>query len=355
MVNRRWVLRLGLVLAAGFAIGCASTPRRTKVVTVPPTAAPAGGRTSPALQLAEIPLDSAATESALRFDREDALRVVIWGHPELMTIAVVQVDGNITLPLVGSVPALGRTAEEIRVEIEGRFAQRIAGGPVRIHKDDVLKLSVWREPELTHSAVVQLDGTVVFPLIGEVRAEGRTIEEIRSEVRQRLTVHLHDPQVAILPEKLLRETIPNPQVSVLPEQVRPRRVAVFGDVYVPGLQPIRGRLRVLEAVSSAGQKESADLNNTVIIRVVGENRVQYRVVRLRDYIAARDAGQNIALRDGDIVVVPRSTIGRIDEFIDKFFTRTKPVYDWWIGLQYARFADEIARTTVDINRRILSP
>jgi polysaccharide export outer membrane protein len=347
--------RAGALLAAALLAGCATTrPAGTPVATTPAAAESGAARTAGPRHGA-IDLDSANVERPLRFEREDLLKLEVWGYPELERVAGVQANGMVTLPLVGEVPAAGQTPAQVAAEVSARLTRRVQQGPVRIHKDDALKLVVWRQPDLTHVAVVQMDGRVTLPLIGEVQAEGLTIEELRGEVLRRLSAYLNDPQVSILPEKLLRQTVPEPQVSVLPERLRERRVAVFGDVFVPGLQPIRGHLRVLEAVATANHKESAQLNQVVVIRVAGEDSVAYRVARLRDYIGGRAADQNFYLEDNDIVIVPRSLIGEVDNFIDRFFIRTKPVFDWWISLQYARFAADIAHSTVLINDRILNP
>src|SRR5258708_12659426 len=62
-------------------------------------------------------------ESALgyRIGPGDMLKVVVWKHDELSTQVAVRPDGAISLPLVGDVPATGRSAPEIAADVQGQL------------------------------------------------------------------------------------------------------------------------------------------------------------------------------------------------------------------------------------------
>src|SRR4030095_15162202 len=78
-------------------------------------------------------------------------------------------------------------------------AQDDAGGGVRyeLQPSDVLQVSVWREPELTQQVIVRPDGAFSFPLVGEVNAVGKTVEELRKEIVQALARIIPDVVVTV--------------------------------------------------------------------------------------------------------------------------------------------------------------
>ncbi|MDH5741823.1 MAG: polysaccharide biosynthesis/export family protein, partial [Nitrospira sp.] len=87
----------------------------------------------------------------------------------------------------------------------------------RLGAEDVMLISVWKDEQLTREVVVRPDGMFSFPLIGEVQAEDRTVEQIRTDLVQRLMKY-----------------IPNANVSVAVTKVVSYKVYVVGRVNKPG-------------------------------------------------------------------------------------------------------------------------
>ena len=83
--------------------------------------------------------------------------------------------------------------------------------------EDVLKVAVWKDEQLTQETVVRPDGMITFPLIGDVSATGRTAEDVRFEIAKRLSKFL-----------------PNPNVTVSVLKVLSNRIYVLGRVNKPG-------------------------------------------------------------------------------------------------------------------------
>ena len=69
--------------------------------------------------------------------------------------------------------------------------------------EDVLKVAVWKDEQLTQETVVRPDGMITFPLIGDVSATGRTAEEVRFEIAKRLSKFLPNPNVTVTVLKVL--------------------------------------------------------------------------------------------------------------------------------------------------------
>jgi len=157
----------------------------------------------------------------------------------------------------------------------------------RVGPEDVLEISVWREDTLKKEALVMPDGNISYPLIGEVRAAGRTVGEIREEITKRLDKY-----------------IPDPVVSVTVLKPGSQRVYVLGKVAKPGDFPVGRYVDVLQALSMAGGVTPfADTNNIRIMRRDGERQVvlpfEYGAV-----VRGQKLEENIELRAGDVVVVP---------------------------------------------------
>jgi len=178
----------------------------------------------------------------------------------------------------------------------GRFStsENISGGaPIAAGTDyvlgaeDVLMVSVWRDEQLTKEVVVRPDGMVSFPLVGDLQAAGRTVDELRSELTKKLT-----------------KFIPNPQVSVAVTKVLSYRIYVLGRVNKPGEFLVGHQTDVLQALSLAGGLTPFAAENDIRImrRVGGEQRTI--PIRYGDLKKGQGLEQNILLQRGDVVMVP---------------------------------------------------
>lgn len=161
---------------------------------------------------------------------------------------------------------------------------------------DILSIIVFDHPELTLPAGpqrsaeesgfrVQADGTFFYPFIGQVQAQGRPLEDIRSEVTTRLA-----------------EYIPNPQVEVRVAAFNSQSVVVTGEVGTPHRQPLMTTpLTLIEAVNFAGGlTEKADARHVSVQR---GGRIYN--VDLEGFLSAGIQQNNPVLLAGDIVTVPR--------------------------------------------------
>lgn len=153
--------------------------------------------------------------------------------------------------------------------------------------EDVLMISVWKDEHLTREAVVRPDGLVSFPLVGDIQAAGRTVEELRADLVQRLM-----------------KFIPTPQVSVSVSKVLSYRIYVLGRVNKPGEFMVGHATDILQALSMAGGLTpfAAENDIRVIRRINGKQQVfpfQYGEAK-----KGKDLEKNIVLQRGDVVMVP---------------------------------------------------
>jgi polysaccharide export outer membrane protein len=317
-----------------------------------PAEPPADARGQVPKALHQLDLSRADVEAPIKLDSDDVVKMVVLGFPELTHVTKVQRDGRASLPMVGDVPARGLTLGQFQDDVAHRLAAGFDNGPLKLRPDDTIKMTVWQNLELTSSATVMNDGTLTLPLVGNIQTEGRTLEDIRKLAEQRLAQYIREPKVSILPERIGRRgrALIDPQVSILLEKTRDRTVAVLGEVQIQGLQPIQRGLRVLDVLAQARYiANNADLDSVVLIRNPNGAAPEYTQLHVDQYIAGKAPDQNPLVQADDVLIVPKSTITKVGDFVDRFFARTKPVFDWWIGLEQARYAEDYNRGVIRLN------
>ena len=168
-------------------------------------------------------------------------------------------------------------------------AQPEGGGVARyeVQPSDVLQVSVWKEPDFTQQVVVRPDGAFSFPVVGEVNAVGKTVEELRKEIAQALS--------RIIPDVVVT-------VSVL--EIKGNKVYVIGQVNQPGEFVVNPRVDVIQALSLAGGT-TAFASPSEIFVLRRDNGQQRRLpFNFEAVLRGKDLEQNVLLRSGDVVVVP---------------------------------------------------
>jgi polysaccharide export outer membrane protein len=197
---------------------------------------------------------------------------------------------RIVLSWVGVVVSLGGGGPLLAAQAPAASAVPIAAeepGPYYVAPGDVLRISVWKEPELSTDVFVRLDGMITVPVVGDVRAAGKTTEQIATEVRTKL-----------------RSVLEVPQVTVTVAQAVSARFYVVGEVAVSGAFPLTGRITFLQALALAGGfREFAKRDRIVVIRERRDQR-QAIVFNFRDLEAGINLDQNITVEAGDTLIVP---------------------------------------------------
>jgi len=161
-----------------------------------------------------------------------------------------------------------------------------AGAAFQIGPEDILDISVWKNPELSRTVPVRPDGKVSLPLVNDIQAAGLTPATLREQVTTRLS-----------------DFIPAPEVSVVVREVHSRKVAVVGAVKTPGRFELKSPMTVLEAIALAqGFTDFASRDRIVVLRQTGTTTI--RLPFNYQKIAQGDTQENFFVRPGDIVVVP---------------------------------------------------
>lgn len=157
--------------------------------------------------------------------------------------------------------------------------------------DDMVQVSVWRNPELGVTAPVRPDGKISVPLVGDVVAGGRTPDAVAKDVQDKLGAYVRDAQVTVI----LTELRSHEYLS---------RVRVTGAVRTPVSIPYRQGMTVLDAVLAAGGvTEFAAPDRSSLHRKSGEGAGAYEV-QLGNILENGDLSTNYKVAPGDVITVP---------------------------------------------------
>ncbi len=246
----------------------------------------------------------------------DVLNVTVWQRQDLGGTYTVDSEGNVMLPLIGSVHAAGTTAAKLSEDLTRRFSfidPEISQVSVSVAQYNSRRIFVMGE--------VQNPGAYAFPTIPGLwevirEAGGPTADASLGRVRVIPPEGGGSPQVIDL-----NDVISTGDFSVLPalkpgttiliprtETLGPEGdvIYVYGSVVTPGTFPIDAARTVLQAVIAAGgPREDADVKS---VRVIRPGPVQARVfeVNLQGYTHEGVLFSNVPLLPGDTVTVPRS-------------------------------------------------
>lgn len=170
-------------------------------------------------------------------------------------------------------------------------AGAVAVDAYKIGVDDIVQVTVWRNPELGVTAPVRPDGMISVPLVGDVAAGGHTPEEVSKEIQTKLSAFVRDPQVAVI----LTDLRSHEYLS---------RVRVTGAVRQPVSIPYRPGMTVLDAVLAAGGiTEFAAADRTDLHRK-GSGESSAYAVRLDRILSRGDLSTNYPVSPGDVITVP---------------------------------------------------
>jgi polysaccharide biosynthesis/export protein len=178
------------------------------------------------------------------------------------------------------------------VAMSARAGSGAAAAEYKIGVNDVLKISVWRQPELTlESVIVRPDGRISVPLLDDVPVAGKTPEQLKLEISDRLG-----------------EFVREPAVTVVVLESRSRVVYVQGEVVRKGIVPLTPGMRVSDALAIAGGL--GPFADSGEIRVLRENGSGYAEFEFdyNDFIDGEELEQNILLEPGDRIVVQEKSL-----------------------------------------------
>ncbi len=168
----------------------------------------------------------------------------------------------------------------------------VSPGPVTnpvyvIGPEDVLDITVWKEPDVSRVVPVRPDGRISLPLINDIQAGGLSPEQLAATVAEKL-----------------RKFVNEPQVTVIVTAINSQRVFVVGEALRAGAFPLIPGMTVLQALAAAGGFTTfANVKKIHVLRIRNGKQVELPF-NYRDVLKGDKPEQNISLEPGDTIVVP---------------------------------------------------
>ena len=155
-----------------------------------------------------------------------------------------------------------------------------SGASYMLRPGDVLQIVVWGQEEYSGSFKVDETGRIPYPVIGAIDTRGKTMAQIRNEIRAALSQIFNAPFVTVTPQF---------------------NIAVLGEVRNPGLFSVDPTQTVLDIVAMAGGPNSnGNINKIRLLR--GGQTLDLRLER--DRVGGLTL-QEVGLRSGDQIMVAR--------------------------------------------------
>ena len=181
-----------------------------------------------------------------------------------------------------------------------------------IHAGDALDITFFYHPENNQqNLLVRPDGRVFLPVIGELQAGGLTPPQLSAEIEKRYAVTLRDPKVAV-------------NVKTL----NANRIFVGGEVSKPGFVTyVPGMTAVQAVVQAGGWKDTADLQEVVLLQRMSEASNEYRPSKLNlaKVVEEGESKADLVLGPSDVIVIPKSGIAKANLWFQQYVVNMLPI------------------------------
>jgi polysaccharide export outer membrane protein len=156
----------------------------------------------------------------------------------------------------------------------------------QIGVEDVLDISVWKNPDVSRQVWVRPDGRITVPLVGEVFVEGLAVQALTDILTERM-----------------KEYFTEPVVTVTLVETNSYTIYLLGRIGTPGVMKLRSPRTFLQVLAMAGGfQEFADTDKVVVVRWEGQERKRISVDV--EKIIKKDVQADFVMRPGDVIIVP---------------------------------------------------
>jgi protein involved in polysaccharide export with SLBB domain len=190
--------------------------------------------------------------------------------------------------------------------------ERVQQADYVIQPGDSIDIKFYFHPENNQDNVlVRPDGKILLALIGEVQAAGLTTPELSDAIMRGYSKNLRDPKVAVN-VRTLNQT----RIFVGGEVTRPGFVS-----YVPGMTAVQA------VVQAGGWKDTADLEQVVLLQKMKEGSNEYRPTKLNlaKVVEQGETSADVALGPSDVVVIPKTGIAKANTWMEQYVIKMLPI------------------------------
>lgn len=200
--------------------------------------------------------------------------------------------------------------------------------PFILGQGDEIIFNVWRHDKLQRTIQIDPSGNLYLPLVGEVKASGLTIPQLRKKICLRLSKY-----------------IINPQVDISVSRLKSQKIHILGEVNSPGSFTLDRRMLVWEAISEAkGFTNDANKKNVLLVRSEdGFARITALNLDIQKMLKNGGLKQDFILRNGDLIYVPPSTIANVERFMLRLNNILSPIISIEKGIIMGQDVSKVLR------------
>jgi polysaccharide export outer membrane protein len=168
-----------------------------------------------------------------------------------------------------------------------------------LSEGDILQVDFPLTPEFSRKVTIAPDGYITLMGVGDLYVRGLTLPQLRESLKKAYSGTLH-----------------NPIISITLQDFQKPYFVVGGQVGKPGKYDLRGDTSVLEALQIAGGlTDSAKHSEVLLFRHVSSDWLEVKKLDAKRMLRGKDLAEDIELRPGDMVFVPKNTISKIARFV----------------------------------------
>jgi protein involved in polysaccharide export with SLBB domain len=194
------------------------------------------------------------------------------------------------------------TEESAVLDAVDQYGVQNGGETYRIKPGDSLRFSFFYDSELNQEVTVRPDGRVSLLLVDDVVVAGRTPEELDKELTEAYATYFTRPEVT---------------VAVL--EIAEAKVYIGGEVRYPAMLPLSGRMTALQGIMrSGGFSNKAKVKEVLLVRKSPEGEREIYRLNLRESMQMESALDDIYLQSADLVIVPKKTISKVNQWLDQY-------------------------------------
>jgi polysaccharide export outer membrane protein len=190
-------------------------------------------------------------------------------------------------PSADSKTSDSKTPDNAPPSTAGTKAPEVVPQGYIVGESDVIRVNVWKEPEVSQTVVVRTDGSISLPLINEVKVAGMTPMQIQNLVAEKLKSFLNSPQV-----------------TVTVTEIHSKKAFITGEVARPGGYSLNTETTVLQLIAQAGGFTVFAKRDGIVVLRIEDGKPQRLRFKYKEVVHGKNTEQNIALHPGDTVVVP---------------------------------------------------
>lgn len=266
----------------------------------------------------------------------DKLEILFESYPQLNEKVTVRPDGMITLPVIGSEIARGKTPSQLGGELSTLYSG--IKGEYTIRSNDLLEVRFSSHPKLNEVQTVRPDGMITLPMVGSIVARGKVASQLKNQLQMLYSEYLKNPKLVVIvrkasPKRIL-EYLNHPKVGVVVRKSSPQQIFIGGEVTRPGVFQLRDKMTAIGAIVEAGgDKVTGNMKQVVIIRKLSESEPVILVQNLESgHLGDSNSAQylyraienNITLQPNDLIIVPKTRIAVFNEYLNEYLYNVLP-------------------------------